>query len=490
MSDTRHHALYDDEPPFDAHEDAAQHADRTPTNRQSEQALLGTLLAYPETAAYAQTLIDRDDLYYPHHQTIWDAIHAVSATGALPEPVLVLEHLERAKQLGPIGGGPYLLDCQQAGQHGQLDQYARIVRDTARLRSAMEASTRIRQAITTARIENVDRALDQAVTVLDDAYARHGATRSHPAHHVETIDDLLAGEQEDTYDWVIPGLIERQERVILTAEEGAGKSTLLRQIAIQAAAGIHPFQHHDMQPITVLHIDVENTRRQSRRRYRPMRIQAGAKLEPDRLRIELRTAGVDLTQETDRDWLLDTARHVRPDLLLIGPIYKLANGDPTEEKSAKPVAMAIDAVRAEIDCAVILEAHAAKAPTGQKRRPHEPYGWSGWLRWPEVGLWLDKDGSLSPWRGAREERSWPTHIQRGGTWPWSAVLTDDDRRWLDIQRARLDEGDYLSIRDLIRTTNFTKAQIERVIGPGMPYRTRWEAMNGTSPQTTIDEDLT
>jgi hypothetical protein len=127
-----------------------------------------------------------------------------------------------------------------------------------------------------------------------------------------------------------------------------------------------------MTPITVLHIDVENTRRQSRRRYRPLRIQAGGKLEPERLRIELRTAGLDLTTDADRDWLLDTARYVKPDLLLIGPIYKLANGDPTEEKSAKPVAMAIDAVRDQTDCAVILEAHAAKAPTGRRNAPTSP----------------------------------------------------------------------------------------------------------------------
>lgn len=478
---------YDQEPPFDPETDRPD--DGPPNALQAERALLGSLLNYPEKTSYAATLLDRDDIYQPHHQTIWDAIHTVAATGALPEPTLVLENLTRSKQLRATGGGPYLLELQQAGQFGQLDEYARIVRDTARMRSALHAATKIRQSVTTARLENVDRALDDAVTTLDDAYAHHGATRALPRYHVETIDELLAGDTEDAYDWVIPGLIEHQERVILTAEEGAGKSTLLRQIAIQSAAGIHPFQLTDMDPVSVLHIDVENTRRQSRRRYRPMRIQAGGKLEPERLRIELRTAGLDLTTEQDRDWLLDTARHVKPDLLLIGPIYKLANGDPTEEKSAKPVAMAIDAVRAEIDCAVILEAHAAKAPTGTRKRPHEPYGWSGWLRWPEVGIWLDKDGSVAPWRGAREERSWPHQLQRGGTWPWSAVLTDDDRAWADIQRSRLDEGDYCSVRRLTQLTGHTKARIERVIGPGMPYRTRWDVINGTPAQRSLEEEM-
>lgn len=481
----------DSDVPFDADLDRPPNDDDLPPqSRTAEQALLGTLMSDPILAPKAATLLDRDDLYYPYHQTVWDAVHTVTATGALAEPTLVLDHLTRTKQLTKIGGAPYLFELIQAGRFGQLDEYARIVRDAARLRSAAAATIRVSTAIRTARPETVTDAIERAVTIMDEELVRFGASRSqHIRRHVETIDELLQGEDDDTYDWVIPGLLERQERVILTAEEGAGKSTLLRQIAITAATGIHPFTLEPMAPITVLHIDVENTRRQSRRRYRPLRIKAGHQLESDRLRIELRTAGLDLTTDTDREWLLDTARHVRPDLLLIGPIYKLANGDPTEEKSAKPVAMAIDAVRDQIDCAVILEAHAAKAPSGQKKRPHEPYGWSGWLRWPEIGLWLDKDGTLSPWRGAREERAWPTTVQRGGTWPWSAVLSDVDRNWHTIRRARLDHGEYLSYRELIKQTGFTKAAIERVVGPGMPYRNQWESINGRNPQRTLEEDL-
>jgi hypothetical protein len=484
---------YDLEPPFDPEIDRPPVlADTPPNSRGAEQALLGTLLVNPELAPHAATLLDRDDIYRPEHQVIWDSIHAVTATGALSEPALVLDHLTRTKELNKVGGAPYLFELVQAGRFGQLDEYARIVRDTSRLRSAQEATSKVRSAIQSARPENVTDAIEQAVTVMDQELVRFGAsTNQRIRRHVETIDELLHGEDDDTYDWVIPGLLERQERVIITAEEGAGKSTLLRQIAVQAASGIHPFTLETIAPITVLHIDVENTRRQSRRRYRPMRLQAGHQLEGDRLRIELRTAGLDLTTDTDREWLLDTCRYVQPDLLLIGPIYKLANGDPTEEKSAKPVAMALDLVRDQIDCAIVLEAHAAKA-TGVgkgRKRPHEPYGWSGWMRWPEVGVWLDRDGTLSHWRGAREERNWPHNLQRGGTWPWAAVLSDEDHRWETIRRARLDHGEYMSIRELEKRTGLTKAKIERVISPLMPYHAQWKSINGTPSQRSIEEEL-
>lgn len=451
---------------------------RPPQDLDAEKALLGALLAYPEQAEHAATLLDGPDFYLPKHETVWNTIHAIAATGALPEPALVLDHLRHNGHLRPtILDGPYLHTLIQNGHHGQIDDYARIILEAAQLRTAQEGATRILHAIKTGRRDNVATTLGHALQALDDTVGRFGSRTTQHSRRIETIDELLAGDEDDTYDWVIPGIVERQERVILTAEEGAGKSTLLRQIAIQAAAGIHPFTGASIDPITVLHIDVENTRRQSRRRYRPMRIQAGANLDPHRLRIELRTAGIDLTTSTDRDWLTATCQHVQPDLLILGPIYKLANGDPTEEKSSKPVAMAIDAVRDAVDCAVILEAHAAKAPTGQRRRPHEPYGWSGWLRWPEVGLWLDTNGELTPWRGAREERSWPEKLERGGDWPWSPALTELADHWNDIRRARVAHAEPMSFRQLADATGKSKGHIQRLIGNNAPYAYAWRLLN-------------
>lgn len=472
-------------PPDEPPDDEAPLTHQPPNNQDAEKALLGVLLREPRLAPEAATLLDASDFYRPNHETLWHAIHAVTATGARADAILVLDHLQRHSHIRPGHlDGPYLYDCITASGEGlaQIHDYARIIRDTSRLRTAATGLTRVQHAISTATPDNVAQVLADLVDTADTVATRFGATRTTIRRHVETIDELLAGETDDTYDWVIPGLIEHQERVILTAEEGAGKSTLLRQIAIQAAAGLHPFTGELIDPITVLHIDVENTRRQSRRRYRPMRIQAGGRLDPERLRVELRTAGLDLTTPEDRDWLMQTCAHVQPDLLLIGPIYKLANGDPTEEKSAKPVAMAIDAVRDQTDCAVILEAHAPKASGGSKKRPHEPYGWSGWLRWPEVGIWLDTNGDITPWRGAREERAWPEKLERGGDWPWSAALTEFAASWNTIRVARQHHGEPMTIRQVAIVTGMSRSTVARLIGKNARYHYAWNGINGRAPQ--------
>ena len=59
-------------------------------------------------------------------------------------------------------------------------------------------------------------------------------------------------------DWVIPNLLARGERMILTGEEGLGKSTLIRQLAMCGSAGMEPFTGNEIPRIKVLLIDAEN----------------------------------------------------------------------------------------------------------------------------------------------------------------------------------------------------------------------------------------
>ena len=49
-------------------------------------------------------------------------------------------------------------------------------------------------------------------------------------------------------DWVIPALLERGDRLIWTGFEGLGKSVITRQLAVCAAAGVHPFTGEPITP--------------------------------------------------------------------------------------------------------------------------------------------------------------------------------------------------------------------------------------------------
>ena len=64
---------------------------------------------------------------------------------------------------------------------------------------------------------------------------------------------------DDSYDWIIPNLLERRERVIVVAAEGVGKTMLARQVAITTSLGVQPFTFQRMEPIRTLTVDLENT---------------------------------------------------------------------------------------------------------------------------------------------------------------------------------------------------------------------------------------
>lgn len=279
-----------------------------------------------------------------------------------------------------------------------------------------------------------------------------------------TLGEFL-DQPEPDHDWVIPGLLEHGDRVMLTAAEGAGKSTLLRQIAVKAAAGVHPFSDEPIEPVTVLYVDLENGTRHLRRQFAPLARLAGDNLGTvGAVWIEVRSSGIDLLDAGDRDWLDRRLDLSLPDLLVIGPVYKMIGGDPTAEEPAKVAARYLDSLRDKYGVALLMEAHTPYASAGGKR-PTRPYGASLWSRWPEFGIHLDSTGALSRWRGDRDQRDWPAALTRGGdeAWPWKAATGKQDVLFARLLEAVRDAGEVPSIKALARMVDAPETTVRRTI---------------------------
>lgn len=238
---------------------------------------------------------------------------------------------------------------------------------------------------------------------------------------------------DEPYNWLIPDLLERGDRLMLTGFEGLGKSMLVRQFAVAIAAGIHPFTLANIEPCRVLVIDCENSERQSRRHYRRLAYATEMYGRPPAegyLRLIHKPAGIDLTRDADAAWLLERVTAHQPDVLFIGPFYRLHNANLNEELPARKTVAVLDRVRTAVDCSLIMEAHAGHGEQGMKRSVR-PTGSSLLLRWPEFGYGLapaqepapgqrPRLVELKPWRGPRDERAWPTHLAWGDRdgFPW------------------------------------------------------------------------
>ncbi|SET51154.1 ATP-binding protein [Nonomuraea wenchangensis] len=243
---------------------------------------------------------------------------------------------------------------------------------------------------------------------------------------------------DDTdYDWVVPNLLERGDRLVWTGFEGLGKSMAIRQMAVMVAAGLHPFKWTDIPPMRVLLIDCENSEQQSRRKFRPLAacsIKFGHRVPDGALRLIHRPAGIDVLRADDAAWLLERVTAHKPDLLFIGPFYRLHAGNINDEDAARKTVAVLDQARVLGDCAMVIEAHAGHGGQGEqgKNRSVRPVGSSLLLRWPEFGFGIAPDDpdmrdgercrtvAVKAWRGARDDRDWPTRLTYGGegSWPW------------------------------------------------------------------------
>jgi hypothetical protein len=299
-----------------------------------------------------------------------------------------------------------------------------------------------------------------------------GGGEGHVRVVVHDLDAFLDSGQPE-YDWLIPGLIERRDRLIVTGGEGSGKSTLLRQIGFKSAAGLHPFRDDTVDPIRVLLVDLENSERQLRRELSKLRdidrVVAG------RFQVASKPDGLDLHQTApDQTWLATAIDQAAPDLVVIGPIYKMSDGDPNDEGPAKAVIRFLDQLRATYGFAVALEAHSPHAQHRQGKTKR-PYGASIWKRWPEFGLWLGprKGGTavLDHWRGARDERAWPRSLADSGPWPFH-IASGRDATFAEMVAA-VEAGAPTTTRKLAEHLGVDHNQIHRAI---QANKAAWEAV--------------
>ena len=245
--------------------------------------------------------------------------------------------------------------------------------------------------------------------------------------------DFLLENANDEYDWVIPNVLERGERVIVVAAEGVGKTMLARQIAICSSFGIHPFTQSRMKPIRTLTIDLENPERIIRRTSSSI-MGAARKFgyvegNPE-CHILIKPAGVDLMRASDKSIIEEAVETIKPDLILLGPIYKsfVDPGGRTSEAVTVEVAKYFDMLRDYYNCSLWLEHHAPLG-TSSSSRDLRPFGSAVWSRWPEFGLSLTPDPTavgeyvydVSHFRGARDLREFPTKMRRGKVFPFEVI---------------------------------------------------------------------
>lgn len=405
-----------------------------PHNVQAEESLLGACLLSRDACETAIEALRPEDFYRPGNGSIFSAILTLWSEGAAIDPVTVADALKRAG-VSESATVPELLALESGTPAtSNAKRYARIIQDHATMRNLLRLASEI---------------VDDVYELPEDVEALISVVRgrleeiSLPGGRAEPGPDLFDfthpdDEDDEEPDWVVPGLLERGDRMMLTGPEGRGKSSMIRQLLVQTAAGLLPFSDSDpVLPMRTMLVDGENPTPHLRRELRKLYIAAGRTLDPGRMVVLSRPEGLDLLHRADRQWLVERIQANRPDLVAIGPLYKLHRDDPNDEKLARHLSAYLDDLRIRYRFSLIIEAHSPQASGGNKR-PIRPAGSSLWLRWPEMGVGMVPEGEeesarvwkLKEWRGLRSARNLPDHLSRGGRWPWmTKTRFDTEELW-------------------------------------------------------------
>jgi len=407
-----------------------------PQDLAAEQAVLGAMLLDRQACSDLLREVQPGEYYRPVHETVHRAVVAVVAGGGVADPITVAGYLKATGDLTRIGGPGYLHALVEAcPSPSAAGHYADLVHDAAFRRGAIVAANALAERGYSGKGDPLD-IVESGIEALRAVRDRGMAASDVPPM---TLTDFLELDFEEP-DWVVPRVLARWDRLILTAGEGGGKSLLLRQLLVRTAAGLHPWRRARIAPQRCLLVDAENSRSQAWPWLRKMADAANEDGAPagwtDNLVVEIPERPLDLATPGDRAWLLRRAEQVRPDLIAIGPLYKLTTDGKADEEAARPLMTVLEQLRAATDgAALLIEAHAPHEAPGVKRRDLRPLGSSLWRRWPEFGFGLSpvpdsvEMGATAQrltdwvaWRGARSEREWPEQFVGGSVWPWRAIM--------------------------------------------------------------------
>lgn len=377
-----------------------------------------------------------DDFPWSVERLLSETIRSMYLAGDPVDAVTVAAELRERGTLARVGGAVSVHGLvRDLVTAANVSWHAGLLRAETRRRMASEVAERSHR-----QLLGLDADAGESPEVVWDLRSAAEALIPPPLDD-DGIDRSLAAfmdSEESETKWIIPGLLARGERVVVTGGEGLGKGVLLRQMAASVASGWHPFGGGPFAPARVLYVDLENPRPAIKETF----YQCHRALGWDYSRVEMRYEpdGVDLLG-AGTAWLHQVVGDYAPDLLVIGPAYKtLGDADEREGVVISRLLRRLDQVRRRHDVALLIEQHTPHEAQGQQRTVR-PVGSSMWRRWADIGVgirphdlsaedeaeraaasvaeratWMD----VIRWKPPRGQRDWPRQIRYGerNQLPW------------------------------------------------------------------------
>ena len=395
---------------------------RLPNDPEAERAVVGMLLLGTTAREYLFSHLTEGDFFTPSLGAMFEACRELHGMGRKADATTVRDHLH-SHGFTSVSGGDIVSALADAPPSSHAPEYAEIVARLAVSRRAMGAASDAVEAL--GKGQHPQGVIDSLVADLQQIDS--------PILEKEPDDvsfqQLLDQPTEQRRPWVVPGLLRQDWRCLVVGREGDGKSILLRQIGVAASLGVHPFTGEAIPPARTLIIDLENPQDEIRRWIE--RLTSVCNRVAGEGRLWHRPGGIDLRNRAERADLEGILRIRRPNLVVLGPLYKAYQSRTTEndEQATSEVQHILDDLRTRYSFALLLETHAPHGYGGS--RDLRPFGSSLWLRWPEIWFKMSPldwnqvpakivDLNRGKFRGDLSESAWPAGLHWGTSsqLPW------------------------------------------------------------------------
>ena len=385
-------------------------AAKLPHDLDAEQAIIGGALTYPDKVAEVAADLSPEDFYSTSNASVWAAFLQLYKDGNTKIDVVSLSDTAN-----------HSLSVEQLLTYqAESAFFARSQVDLVKKHSAGRALIAASNSVISDILSGAD-PYEGAMEI--EKFASRLGTASTLIEQEAITVEQLAESAEDVAPIIIPGMCNRDFRTIVVAEEGAGKSLLLRTIAQSTAQGIHPFSHRNIEPKRTLVVDLENPAQaiiDTSLMFEYVLQERSQDYDAERFKIWRKPGGINIRRLADRAALQREIAFHRPELVCIGPIYKMyqRKGGESYEDSADEAMAVLDDLRTRYEFALFMEHHAAKGKSGEGR-DLSPMGSQRWMAWPEIGISLYKDKrdptsfDVKRFRGDRLSGvHWPDRISR------------------------------------------------------------------------------
>ncbi len=187
---------------------------------QAQATALGVVIEHPEQAALVFAAVRIED-FDAQYRGIAEAIHGLRLAKTPIDRLSVIDELTRRGTLSRVGGPAEVSRVASHG-FGSADYAVDVIARYARLRNLAAAAT---HAVANATQPDAD-ALAIARHMVEKGQAVIDGIEAEGDITTPTLRDFLDGD-DPPYAWVIPGLLERGDRFVLTGSEGLGKALAL-----------------------------------------------------------------------------------------------------------------------------------------------------------------------------------------------------------------------------------------------------------------------